>query len=360
MHSESVLLSWLSTKLNLTANRVEKITEYYPNFNNAIDDNLNQLYTNKIIRKPVNLTNKNQEIEVFKESLNQNNTKILTFKDQNYPQQLINLPDYPPVLFYQGNINLVNQNEMLTVVGSRSVHKYSKQVLESILKPATRLGLGVVSGLAIGIDGLAHQTALETGANTIAVIGSGIDDDSFYPVSNINLKNNIVQSGGLVLSEYAPGVKATNYNFPRRNRILAGLTNMTWVVQAGLKSGTLITANLANEYGKTVATTPANIFNYDYNGNLQLIKDGASIITETQDIFSNLNLYFNTESTKAKQVFEDPIQETIYNQLSMTSQTIDDIAIKSKMKISELTSILTILELEGMATNLGENQWVKN
>jgi DNA processing protein len=189
-----------------------------------------------------------EKIHEFQDQLALCNIEVLTIFETTYPEKLKILEEYPTVLYYQGNIDHISSSNMITVVGSRNYSRYSELLIQKILEPACTLGIGVVSGLAMGIDGLSHEAALKSGAFTIGVTGSGLHDSVFYPAGNLSLKERILTAEGLVLSEYAPYTKATAYSFSRRNRILAALTELTWVVQAGMKSGTLITSSLARDF----------------------------------------------------------------------------------------------------------------
>ncbi len=361
MFSESLLLAWLCTKVNLNKVKVNEIFNQYENLGFAVEDNFAKLGSPKWLERWPGNQNYHLEVAKFQSELENYDMQIVTFLDNTFPKKLNILDDLPIVLYYQGNLDLVKSQEMITVVGSRKYSKYSEIVMNQILKPACQAGIGVVSGLALGIDGLSHKIALDNKAPTIAVIGSGINDDVFYPVQNLTLKKQIVQNGGLVLSEYPPQTKATVYNFPRRNRILAALSEITWIVQASLKSGTLITSGLARDLGKTVATTPASILEDSYFGNLELIKNGANIISEYQDILQLLGLstYSYTINTEADPVFDNKDEERVYQKLNLIPQNIEDISRELGFSTNELSVILSLLELSGLAQNIGENQWIK-
>jgi DNA processing protein len=364
MNHDELLLCWLSTKINLNPERYNAIFDFYESFESAILDGFAKLPPEKWLQKFVQPLDLAMELQKFHVSLEAHQIQFITFLSPLYPEKLKILGlDLPMVLYYQGNIKLLQKDHFITVVGSRNISNYSKILMENTLKRACRLGVGVVSGLAVGVDGFSHEIALAQNAPTIGVIGSGLDDDNFYPIQNLALKNHILQSDGLVLSEYPPGVKATVYTFPRRNRILAALTDVTWVVQAGLKSGTLITATLATEMGKTVATTPNSIFDKDYSGNLKLIKDGANIITDPEDIIQLLGLATfqnQTQNVVQEITFDDPQQKLVYEILDLKPCNIEDLALKSGLGFSLLVSTLTMLEVNGLALNVGSNEWVKS
>jgi DNA processing protein len=294
----------------------------------------------------------------FENNLKINEISFFTIWDNYYPKLLLHLNDAPLVLYYKGNLEILKSKQMITVVGARNTNRYTEIIMEKILAPSCQLGIGVVSGLAFGVDALAHQIAVKNKAPTIGVIGSGLDQKSFYPMENWALSKQIVADGGLILSEYAPNTPCTKYTFPQRNRILASLTDLTWVVQAKIGSGSLITAMRAREIGKTIATTPANILEECSGGNLKLLKEGASIISETQDIVDLLGLKLYPE-IKAKAVIEyaSPEEEKIHKLLSLEPISTELLAQKSE--IEDLAMHLTMLELSGLALNIGENKWVR-
>ncbi len=362
-----LILAFLSSKINLNPARLGQILSIYPNLETATLDNFEAIKKNKVkwLDKWVSV-NLKAETEKFQNKLDEHKIQIVTSLCQNYPETLRVLEDFPVVLYYQGNLELVRNSQMLTVVGSRNFGKYAELLLKQILSPVCQMGIGVVSGLAFGTDAASHEIALSKNASTIGVIGSGLDDRSFYPKLNIRLRNQILNSqkngeqNGLILSEYAPGVNANIFTFPQRNRILAALTDLTWVVEAGLKSGSLITALKARDLGKTVATTPGSVFEENLNGNLKLLKDGANLISCSEDIFTLLGLkQFPQIIPKVTIQFGSLEEEKIYQILSLQPQEILLLSQKSQMIISELSTHLTMLEISGLATNLGENNWVR-
>lgn len=294
-------------------------------------------------------------------SLSKQAISLVSFWQDDYPQMLLQMENYPLVLYYQGNIRLANSTELITVVGSRNYSNYGRFLLETILRPVCQLGIGVVSGLAIGIDSLAHRTALVTQAKTIGVIGSGLANQVFYPRQNLSLKEQILADGGLVLSEFAPETSANIYTFPQRNRLLAGLTELTWVAQAGIDSGSLITALKARDLGRTVASTPGDIRDQSIAGNLKLLKDGAHLVSDSQDLLQLLGLKLHPQiQSQPTPQFSNATEEQVYRLLSFQPQNIEEITEKSGLSLVEIQNHLTMLELSGLARQIGENNWVKD
>jgi DNA processing protein len=360
-YPQELLLAYLQDKINLTPARLDQILSLYPDLQTALNDNFEELKVLKpkwLLRyKPEDPTIK---INQLQELLTNNQIQIVTHQESDYPQSLKILNNFPLVVYFQGTLQNISNNLMLTVVGSRQIDTYSQTILPSILGSVCRSGVGVISGLAIGIDTLAHRTALDNNSFTIGVIGSGHCKEVFYPIQNWSMVQQIVQTGGCVLSEYSPMTSPNVYTFPQRNRILAALSDLTWVVQAAKDSGSLITSVQARELGKTVATTPADIRNANFAGNLQLLKQGASIITESQDVFDLLGLKTHPEINSQVTIqFGSQEEEKIYNQLTILPQTIEIVATKCNLNSTQISTSLSLLELNGLAICLGQNEWVK-
>jgi DNA processing protein len=388
------ILLALSTFTVVSKSKLDLIYSQYSSLEKAAEDSF-QLLRNRNDKWLIKASqcNIDKSIEQIKSDLEEDKISYITYQDPLYPDKLNYLNQPPILLFYQGNINLLtNLDQYITIVGSRNIGKYSIDVLTSTLEPLCKQNtLGVVSGLALGVDTLVHKISLSSNLSTIAVIGSGLDNNSFYPQQNIDIKERIIDHGGLIISEYAPKTKPTIYTFPQRNRLLAALGVFTWVIQASSKSGSLITVNYALEIGKTVATTPASIFDISFEGNIELIKNGSALITSSQDIlglmnFQTLNVVQNikqlvkndeqppiknpdsfTKSLKKEElIFTDPLEEKIYSLISNIPQTSEKILYSilesstnsTKITISSINNSLTMLELNGHIKNIGNNEWI--
>jgi len=214
----------------------------------------------------------------------------LSILDDDYPELLKNIFDPPLFLFYQGNLKLLTNDYLLTIVGSRTLSIYHQQALEQIFTVFKNTPLVIVSGLAYGVDALAHTLALKNNLSTIGVLGSGFHPQAFYPATNKQLARDIIKQGGLILSEYPPLTKASVYQFPQRNRILAALSKVTMVISGNLQSGTLITAQSALDNNREVYALPGNINNPLCQGANELIYQGANILLSGQDILKIYNL----------------------------------------------------------------------
>jgi DNA processing protein len=358
-----ILLAILVDQINLNPARHLQIFGYYKSLADAIEDEFSLMKHLKLkwLEKIGSVTNTlPTKIVELSKSLEINQIEILDFENPDYPTSLKILENYPLVLYTQGDVKQLSNKILITVIGSRVIDTYADIMSRQIVSPLCKLGIGVVSGLAVGMDGLAHQIALENKAVTVGVIGSGLDQRCFYPSQNWAMKNQIIQSGGCVISEYPPGKLPNTYTFPQRNRLLAALTELTFVVQASSKSGSLITALKARDLGKTLCTIPADIRNKSFDGNLKLMKEGCEIITESEDILGLMGLKMHPEiQIKETKQFGSKEEEKIYNILSIQGQNTQKITEISGLEPTTVNVSLTMLELSGLAMNTGENNWIK-
>jgi DNA processing protein len=362
--NESLFLAYLGSIVSLTSKRLEYLKTLYEDLREGVKDDFVKVdFKKNSWLEPIKLIQDiGLEVDNFEKKLIRYKVNFITLLDGAFPSRIRDLSDRPVCLFYQGDLNILKKEEWVTVVGSRNYTKYAENALNQILEPICKAKIGIVSGLAHGIDFLAHKLCSLQQSPAVAVIGSGLDDESFYPKENLALKNQIIVQGGLVFSEYPPGFKATQYTFPKRNRLLAALGNFTFVIQASYKSGSLITSTISRDLGKDVATIPVPLFEDAYSGNLKLIKDGCQIITESQDIFGLLNLTYKIKKLdlfEQKPEIEDPLHNQIYEELSLKPKSLETIAENVNIEIKTLVTALTMLELEGFVKNVGQNQWVK-
>ena len=297
---------------------------------------------------PVTLDKKNAlefaKKEYFK--LQQNNIKLLTYFDDFYPSTLKQIYSPPPFFYYYGDISFL-KNNLVSIVGSRNPSDYGKNVCKDIIKELVEYNITTVSGFARGIDTVVHKETLHNKGKTIAVLGCGIN--IIYPASNKKLFFQIKEHG-LILSEFFLDTKPEAGNFPKRNRIISGLSKGVVVIEASKKSGSLITANFALNQGKDVFAVPGSIYNYKSKGTHYLIKNGAYLIENAKDIIENLfpdRLILKNKKNTDKINFESPEAEKIYNILKENSLNIDELVILSKMDISKVSTILMELEIMG-------------
>lgn len=282
----------------------------------------------------------------FKKAFEDEDINLLTFEDSHYPPLLKQIPDYPLSLFYKGNIDLLDNECNLAVVGSRNASNEACIALNNIISGFRNSNLTIVSGLAYGIDAQAHKSAIENNIKTVAIIGCGLD--TIYPNQNKNIFYDIVEKSGVVMSEYPLKVKPMPANFPQRNRIVAGMSKGTLVAEAKLKSGAMISANLTLDYNRELMCIPGNILNPNTTGIYHLIKNGASITTNAQDILNALDWETQLEEERPCVDELNDMQKQIFDILSLEAKTFDDIMQKTDIDVSLVMVILTELELQGL------------
>lgn len=292
------------------------------------------------------------------DELEKEKISILTIDDARYSRLLKEIYNPPWLLYYKGNIE-INNDFTLGVVGTRKHSAYGQQVAESITRDLVNNNLTIVSGLALGIDSIAHETTIKNGGRTIAVLGTGLDRQSIYPSSNRYLFDQIILSGGGVISEFPSRTQPLRYNFPLRNRIISGLSLGVLVVEAREKSGALITSNLALEHNREVFAVPGSIYSETSKGPNKIIKLGAQAVTSAEDIVEALNLKQATSYIESKKIIPDsPEEEKILEHLSHEPIHIDDLIRLTRLDTSTINSTLTIMEMKGTVRNLGGMRYV--
>ena len=225
-------------------------------------------------------------LEKYEKYMEENNIELIHIYDEYYPEKLKEIYDKPIVFYIKGDKTILNEFS-LAVIGCREHTKYGEIVARDISSKIAEKGIITVSGLARGIDSIAHTETVKVHGKTIAVIGSGLDN--IYPKENTFLANEIIKNGGAIVSEYIVGTKPDRMHFPARNRIISGLSNGIVVIEAKKKSGTMITVDFALEQGKEVFAVPGNIFSINSEGTNELIKQGAKMVTNIQDILEEFN-----------------------------------------------------------------------
>ncbi len=288
---------------------------------------------------------------------------IITFLDDEYPSILKEIPDSPMILFTRGSYNFRIEKPMIAIVGSRKCTNYGKQVAHKLASDLSLAGYTIVSGLAFGIDSIAHKAVLDTEGSTIAVLAGGVDDPSIAPQTHLSLAKNILKKG-MILSEYLPGLQATEHTFPARNRIVAGMCVGTIVVEAEEKSGALITAGLALDYNRDVFAVPGSLFSPLSRGTNHLIKSGAKIVTSLQDILEEFplpekNNIVNTSLLSQKESVYTDVEKKILSVLSNEPLHIDKIIKAVRLEIPLISSTLTLLEIKGCIRNIGGMCYIK-
>ncbi|MGB0756981.1 MAG: DNA-processing protein DprA [Patescibacteria group bacterium] len=288
----------------------------------------------------------------------QNKVLAVTLEDEAYPKLLKEIPDAPPVLYYKGDLG--DDELLLSVVGTRKMSPYGKQVVETLVPSAIRAGATIVSGLALGVDAHAHTTCLTRNGRTIAVLASGLDTNSIYPSHNRFIAKKIISEGGLLVSERPIGATPLKTHFPQRNRIIAGLSQATLVIEAAQKSGANITAYQALEYNRSVGAVPGSMFSPLSTGCHALLQKGAAVVSSADDVLSLLGI--SDHSMKDKAIPRDLLteqEEALYAFISFEPTSFDSIVQKTGLDAASTARLITHLEMKGYITDTGGRQYVK-
>jgi len=294
-------------------------------------------------------------LEAEMEKLDRYGVKVFTWHDEDYPSRLKEIYDYPPLLYVRGSL-LPEDEWCLAVVGTRRATVYGRQVTEEIVADLARSKITIVSGLAKGIDSVAHHSALEAGGRSIAVFACGLD--IVYPSENANLARSIIQQGAII-SEYPLGTRPKADNFPRRNRIMSGLSLGVLVVEAGETSGALITAHLALEQNREVFAIPGSVLSPASRGTNHLIQEGAKLIRDYTDILEELNLTAVVRQIEMKEVIPASDTESLLlKQLGAEPTHIDEVCRSSGLPIPTVSSTLAMMELKGLVKQVGAMNYV--
>lgn len=293
-----------------------------------------------------------------KKILSQKKITFLSIDDPRYPRALKETSDPPVFLYAKGDLSLFDQPSV-ALVGTRQMSAYGRRVAQHFVGPLVESGLVTVSGLAYGIDTIVAEETLKAKGHTIAVLAHGLH--MIRPAANEKLAEKIIASGGLLVTEEALGVEPDVFRFPKRNRIVAGLSLGTVVLEAPKESGALITARMALEENREVFIVPGQIFDAHYEGSNEFLSKGsAKLVSKPEEVLQELGMRVRSEtSVKNDFVPADKFQKAVYTALSAMPQPVDDLVEKAKLKTQDVTSTLTILELSGAVKNVGNGMWVK-
>jgi DNA processing protein len=295
-------------------------------------------------------------LEQVAERITRQGISVLTWDDETYPRRLKTIDQPPPVLYLRGSLTLEDE-WAVAVVGTRRITAYGRQVTEELAGTLARSGVTVVSGLARGVDAVAHQSALKAGGRTIAVLGSGVD--RIYPPEHERLAAQIAEAGA-VISDYVPGTPPDAQNFPPRNRIISGLSMCVVVTEAGETSGALITTQFAAEQGREVFAVPGSILSPNSRGPNRLIRDGARPMLSAQDVLESLNMELVVEHRTARTTLPtDPIEAQLYQALGPEPLHVDELRSQTNLPIEKVTAALTMMELKGLARQMGGMSYVR-
>lgn len=313
------------------------------------------LFSDNIINKILN-DDKEAIVYRIKEKLDKIDADFMTFLDKDFPSRLLFIDDPPYLLFYKGKI-IDDDSNSVAIVGARKSTSYGQLACKEIARDLSMKKICIISGLALGIDSIAHQTALENANRTIAVIGNGIDQ--IYPRRNERLYSEIADHGA-VISEFPLGEQPLKFNFPVRNRIISALSRLVIVVEAQKRSGSLITARLALEQGRDVYAVPGNIFSANSEGCNMLIRDGAGIYTNADDLIETSGLVDNSISMNKENLDLSEDERKVYDIIKNGDVNYEIILAKAGLDSASLSALLTILELKGVITSQGQRTYYAN
>ena len=338
--------------------RTQKLLDHFGDLAiawNAPEDALKAAGLPPSIIRSLIITRKEMDLPAEMERIERMGIRVLTILDASYPRRLKAIGHPPPVLYIKGSLDEAD-DYAVAVVGSRHKTAYGKQVAAELSQFLVRNGITIVSGLARGIDSIAHEAALDAGGRTLAVMGCGVD--VIYPPEHRELAARIRQKGALI-SDYYPGTQPEGINFPPRNRIISGLSMATVVVEAGEKSGALITAEFAAHQGREVFSVPGPIYTPHSKGTNRLIQDGAIPLNDFEDILIALNLDQITEYRYAKKILpQDEIEALLYETMKKEAMHINDIKSATGLSMEKVSAALVMMELKGMVKQVGNMVYI--
>lgn len=340
---------------------IQRLYNYFGDIETAFNSSINELKNidGLSVKKAENFLKYRDKVDIDRcfTEVETRGINFLTLEDANYPMMLKNIENPPAVLYYKGKLFDCNLERTLAVVGSRRASSHSKDNLRKIISGLSNTDICIVSGLASGIDTVAHTSAIENNLKTIGVIASGFDFT--YPAANKNLYQNIENGYGAVVTEYYPVFEPVKFRFPQRNRIVSGLSYGTLVAEASLKSGALITANLTLEQGRELMCIPGEISNPNTEGIYKLLKNGAAIVTESADILNTLG--WEIKNSIQQQQLTLPMLTTdeakIFNNLKIEERGVDELLTLTGLKFDDLLMNLTTMELKGIIKQCGGDRY---
>lgn len=352
MNPEKVYAIAFSHIAGIGAVRIARLRSYFPSLEEAWQANVSELRNalqNSSIASALDLKRKTLDIEAVLSVIEKEKISVVIRDDQDYPSALETIYDPPFLLYYRGSLPTPDR-KLLTVVGARRATPYGLQCTHSILGSVAQNGIGIVSGLAYGIDIAAHECALNNHGYTIGVLGTGIDHASIYPARHRNVAERIVESGGCIMSEFPPRTTPQKSHFPLRNRIIAGLSQATLVVEAAAKSGSLITASYALESSRELCAVPGPLTSPMSAGVNQLLKSGAHVITDASDILLLYGMDRSSDFTRSagRDLLLDDTESRIFDSIGTEPSHLDEIIRHAKLDTRIVASTLLMLEMKGV------------
>lgn len=352
---------WLSNINGVWHGTIEKLIDFFGTPEEVYNAGEKELYASKILKeetiKKIIQSKKKTDIEKIWEYLNKSGIQFISVDNNNYPERLKTIYQNPFWLYVKGK--LPESRKAAGIVGARACTDYGRQLAERIGYEYARGGIDVVSGMARGIDTYGHLGAIKGNGCTYAVLGCGID--ICYPYENIELYNEITVRGGII-SEYPPGTKPEGWRFPQRNRIISGLSDNITVIEAKAKSGSLITAELALEQGKDVMAVPGRVTDILSEGCNRLIRDGAEIITDINDLVSsvkNSNEAANVKKNENLNILLEKDFEVVYSETDLLPISMEELVRRTGMDTQKIYEILLKLELENLVYEPVKNYYAR-
>ena len=366
MHDD-IFLHCLGKISGVGAEKLRKIATHFETFEAAWNAPLDELLRAEISEKlaeTIVYERAHISPEHECETLERHQIRLVSKADSDYPELLAEIPNPPQLLYLRGNIH-PNHRPAITIVGTRKPTEYGIGIAQEFASELAKSGIVVISGMALGIDKAAHRGALQSGGETIAVLGNGLDDASIAPRTHLDLAHTISLHGAL-LSDYPPGTGASEGTFPARNRIMAGMSLGTVVIEASEKSGTLITANLALDFNREVFAVPGSIYSENSRGPHALIKKGAVLTASLADILDALPL--SREHERRETLFEpaesaqphlSADEEHLLKILGSDTMHIDALVKHSTLETSNALAALAFLEMKGLVKNIGNMHYIR-
>ncbi|MBT3293535.1 DNA-protecting protein DprA [Candidatus Peregrinibacteria bacterium] len=358
LKEHALLWSWLNI---LNKKRYNALCEVYGNLDAASDQIDSEMLKGLGCRPDtiIKTLNRLEEFDAknYAKELSRRNIHLYSIEDDDYPQILLSTEDHPVFLYIKGALEVLSQ-PLISIVGTRKMSSYGHRVVESFVPPIIRSSFGTVSGLAMGIDTSVATQTIESGGKTIAVLAHGLS--KVFPRVNANLANNIISSGGVIVSEFPLDQTPDKYTFPARNRIIAGLGLATLVIEAGKKSGALITADIALGYGREVFAVPGQLFDPGFAGCHRFIaEEKARLAQSPESMLKYIGVHMPESNSKSKYSPINPNESSLWNVLTTMPKRTGDLIDQSGLDTGTLTATLTIMELQGAVQNIGNGQWIR-
>ncbi len=360
MKPETALLWWY---LNILPNRkrYDMLVELFGSLDEATRNMTSPLLRELGCRGEtiLDIFRKKEEFDAgrYADEMARKNIALVSIEDELYPEQLKAIDDAPVFMSYHGDMSLLGQ-PLIALVGTRNMSPYGKRVAGMLVPDLVRSGVVTVSGLALGIDAEVARETMRAGGKTVAVLGGGLG--AIYPKTNELLAGEIVANGGLLLSEFPLHMTPERFTFPSRNRIIAGLSLGTVVLEAAEKSGAIITAELALDYNRSVFAVPGSVFDPNCAGCHMLISKGeARLVSSARDVLVELGIMASDRAEPISFLPGSPEEEALWKALTAMPLAMDDLVERCGLPVSAVSTALTVMELQGVAKNIGGGKWVR-